>query len=248
MSPRLFVLRFLRRWHARIGLTAALFFLVLALTGLALNHGSDLALDAKYVHVSWLARWYGIKDEPPHRLFRSAHHGLVAAHGRWLLDGRAFGEKLPQPVGLVELHDMVVIAGEASLYVYRSDGKLIDRLERDALPGVPIDAVGSSGRELVLKTAAGTFVSTDALSWQPAPGREIAWSVPNELSASERQAYEKALAPGISVQQLLVDLHSGRFAGRHGPLIVDLLALMLVVLALSGTWLFLVPRRRRERH
>src|SRR6266481_7785435 len=110
MSPRLILLLFLRRWHVRIGLAAVLFFLFLAVTGFVLNHASDLGLDAKYVHASWLARWYGLKPEPPRQAFRSARHALVAANGRWLFDGRLSGEKFPQPVGLVELPGMVVVA------------------------------------------------------------------------------------------------------------------------------------------
>jgi len=248
MSPRLILLRFLRRWHARIGFAAVLFFLILAVTGFVLNHGSDLGLDAKYVHTAWLARWYGLKAEPPRQVFRSEHHDLVAANGRWLFDGRLSGEKFPQPVGLVELTDMVVVASDTALYVYREDGELIDRLERGALPGVPVHAIGSSARKLVLRTASGTFAGADALSWQPVPRQRVVWSTPAELSAAERQAYEEALEPGISVQQLLLDLHSGRFAGRYGPLVVDLLAVLLAVLSLSGAWLFLKPRHRRERH
>src|SRR5712692_3085953 len=65
MSPRLWLLRFLRRWHARIGFAAVLFFLILAVTGFVLNHASGLRLDAKYLHAAWLARWYGLKIEPP---------------------------------------------------------------------------------------------------------------------------------------------------------------------------------------
>src|SRR5438445_184683 len=49
MSPRLLLLRLLRRWHARIGFAAMLFFLILAVTGLALNHGPDLGLDGRFV-------------------------------------------------------------------------------------------------------------------------------------------------------------------------------------------------------
>lgn len=244
MSPRLILLRFLRRWHARIGFAAVLFFLILAVTGFVLNHGSDLGLDAKYVHAVWLARWYGLKTEPPHQAFRSAHHNLVAANGRWLFDGRTSGEKLPQPVGLVELPDMVAVASDAALYVYGKNGEQIDRLERSALPGVPVHAIGTSARKLALRTASGTFASVNALSWQPASRQKIVWSAPAELSSAERQTYEEALAPGISVQQLLLDLHSGRLAGRYGPLAVDLLAVLLAALSLSGAWLFLKPRHR----
>ena len=244
MSPRLLLLRLLRRWHARIGFAAMLFFLVLAATGLALNHGPDLSLDGRFVHAEWLARWYGIKSEPPRQVFRSGRHVLIAANGRWLLDGKISGEKSPQPVGLVELADIFVVASEATLYVYRENGELIERLGPGALPGSPVRAIGSGAGGIVLRTPSGIFASADALSWRPAPQQSVSWSAPVELSVSERRAYEEALAPGISVQQLLLDLHSGRFAGRYGPLVVDLLALLLAILSLTGAWLFLVPRMR----
>jgi hypothetical protein len=246
MSPRLFLLRLLRRWHARIGFAAMLFFLILALTGLVLNHAQGLGLDGRYVHTGWLARWYGIQTEPPRHAFRSRHHVLIAANGRWLLDGKASGQSLPQPLGLIELADIFVVASEAALYVFREDGELIEKLEPGALPGVPVRAIGSSARGIVLRTASGIFTSADALSWRPLTQRSVLWSAPAELSAARRQAYEEALMPGVSVQQLLLDLHSGRFAGRYGPVFVDLLALLLAVVSLTGAWLFLVPRLHRH--
>ena len=248
MSPRHLLLRLLRRWHARIGFAAMLFFLILAATGLALNHGPDLGFDGRFVHAEWLARWYGIKSELPRHAFRSGRHVLIAANGRWLLDGKTSGEKLPQPVGLVELADIFVVASDAALYVYRENGELVEKLGPGALPGSPVRAIGSSARRIHLRTASGIFASADALSWRPGSERRVSWSVPAELSISEQRACEEALAPGISVEQLLLDLHSGRFAGRYGPLVVDLLALLLAILSLSGAWLFLVPRMHRGRH
>src|SRR3981189_1264921 len=106
MSPSLLLLRLLRRWQPSIGFTAMLFFLILAVTGLALNHGQALELDARAVNAGWWARWYGIKTEPPRHAFRSEHHVLIAANGRWLLDGRASGQTLPEPLGLIELADL----------------------------------------------------------------------------------------------------------------------------------------------
>lgn len=196
MSPKLLLLLFLRRWHARIGFTAVVFFLLLAVTGFILNHGADLGLDARTVHASWLVRWYGLAPELPREVFRSGRHDLVAANGRWLLDGRATGEKLPRPLGLVELPDMVIVAASASLYLYGNDGALIDRLEGNALPGAPVEAIGSDADRLLLRTSLGTFQSRDVLSWRPASRDAISWSVPEELSAAERERYAQLLKPG----------------------------------------------------
>jgi PepSY-associated transmembrane protein len=248
MSPRLYLLLFLRRWHARIGLSGIAFFLFLAVSGVILNHATGLGLDARYVHVAGLARWYGIADELPRHAFRSGGHDLIAANGRWMLDGRVSGEKLPQPVGMVELPDMVVVASSASLYLYGKDGALIDRLEKNALPAVPVQAIGAGEGRLVMRTSSGTFQSGDALSWKSAQRHDVAWSSPVDLSPIEREKYAALLRPGLSVERLLLDLHSGRFAGRYGPLVMDLVAIFLGVLSLSGAWLFLKRKHRRERH
>jgi hypothetical protein len=232
----------------RIGLAAVVFFVFLAVTGVVLNHAAGLGLDNRYAHAAWLARWYGISAEAPRHAFRSGRHDLIAANGRWLLDGHLSGEKLPQPLGLVELPEMVVVASSTSLYLYGKDGALIDHLERSALPAVPVQAIGAGERRLVLKTASGSFQSRDALSWQPAARDGVAWSRPADLSAAERDRYAQLLEPGISAQRLLLDLHSGRFAGRYGPLAMDLIAVLLAVLSLSGVWLFFKRKHRRERH
>jgi hypothetical protein len=247
MSPRVLLLLFVRRWHTRIGLAAVVFFLFLAVTGVVLNHGAELGLDNRYVHASWLARWYGIAAERP-EVFRSGEHDLIAANGRWVLDGRVTGDKFPRPVGLVELADMVVVASSTSLYLYGKDGALVDRLERSALPGIPVQAIGAGANQLMLRTASGTFESRDALSWQRGAHAAIAWSSPADLSAAEGERYARMLEPGVSVERLLLDLHSGRFAGRYGPLVVDLLAVFLGILSLSGAWLFFKRKHRRERH
>jgi len=248
MSPRVLLLLFLRRWHVRIGLGAVVFFLFLAVTGVVLNHATGLGLDNRYVHAGWLARWYGISAEAPRQAFRSGRHDLIAANGRWMLDGRLSGEKLPQPLGLVELPDIVVVASSNSLYLYGKDGALIDRLERSALPAVPVQAIGADEQQLVLKTASGSFQSSDALSWRSAPRDGIAWSRPADLSAADRDRYAQLLEPGISMERILLDLHSGRFAGRYGPLVMDLVAVFLGVLSLSGAWLYFKRKHRRERH
>jgi hypothetical protein len=248
VSPRLLLLLFLRRWHARIGLAAVVFFLFLAVTGVVLNHATGLGLDAKYIHAGWLARWYGLAPEAPRHAFRSGGHDLIAANGRWVLDGRISGERLPQPVGLVELPEMTIVASSASLYIYGKDGALIERVEGSALPGAPVRAIGTGAQQIVIRTGSGIFESADALSWWQAPHHAIAWSAPAELSPTERERYTRLLEPGISLQRLLQDAHSGRIAGRYGPLAVDLLAVFLAVLSLSGAWLFTKRRHRRERH
>jgi hypothetical protein len=47
------------RWHRRVGVTSAVFVIILAVTGLILNH--NIMLDLHNVHITnpWLLEWYG---------------------------------------------------------------------------------------------------------------------------------------------------------------------------------------------
>lgn len=68
-----------------------------------------------------------------------------------------------------------------------------------------------------------------------------------QLTQADSRRLRDILIPGITVQQVLLDLHSGRFLGTYGEWFVDLMAAMLAALSLIGGWLFLMPRHRRER-
>ena len=59
-KPRIKQLRSLYLWHRYIGLAAALFVIVLTVTGLLLNHTEELGLDSSSVQSDTLLDWYGI--------------------------------------------------------------------------------------------------------------------------------------------------------------------------------------------
>lgn len=75
------------RWHRRIGIISAVFFLILAITGLILNHNVGLNLNKTYLSSEWLHNWYGLPVPE-----EGGFEGLTA--DRVLLDihtGRFFG-------------------------------------------------------------------------------------------------------------------------------------------------------------
>ena len=99
MSLKTKMIRFIRHWHARIGVLAALFFLFLAISGVALNHTDALNLDKQAVSTNWLMRWYGLKATMPNTgyLFKDGY--FAAAEGRWVMD-----DKTLQPVSYTHLY------------------------------------------------------------------------------------------------------------------------------------------------
>lgn len=246
MSRLTRAIRFVRHWHARAGVLAALFFLLLALTGLALNHTAAFQLDQKRVDAGWLMRWYGMKSATPAQgyLFESGY--FVGDGERWVMDGRELPGVAGAAVGAVEIAGIRYIATEASLQLYQTDGRLIDKLTGSALPALPINKVGKRDETLVLDTAQGNFSSADGLTWEAATSEGVVWAHPQMLSAKVFSDAAAHFAPSLPLERVLLDVHSGRIFGRFGPFAMDLTALVLMALALSGIWIYL--RSIRKRH
>jgi hypothetical protein len=231
-------LRTLRRWHRRIGVTAALFVLLLALSGVVLNHPGIGGLDKRKVHSPLLARWYGFELQAPRSVYAAGGHRLAWGNGCWLLDGRRVAEDAPAPVGMVQFDGHVYVATADGLFEFGPDYALIEKMSAAALPTLPIQAVGTNGERLVLRGVQASFATSDGLRWQPAGAAHAAWSTPQPITAAAGVELAGHLVPGISLQRLLADMHSGRILGARGPLIVDALALGLAFLAFTGIWLF----------
>jgi len=88
-----------RSWHRRIGVIAAGFVLIIATTGLLLNHTEDLGLDERYLQSSWLLSWYGIEESAAVQVYQLGDL-WVAYYGEMLF---ANGE---QRVHCSELRDV----------------------------------------------------------------------------------------------------------------------------------------------
>jgi uncharacterized iron-regulated membrane protein len=94
MSHLTRAIRFVRHWHARAGVLAALFFLFLAATGVALNVADALQLARKQVGAGWLMHWYGVKSEAPAQGYLFEQGYFVGNREHWVMDGH---DLLPSP-------------------------------------------------------------------------------------------------------------------------------------------------------
>jgi uncharacterized iron-regulated membrane protein len=238
----------LRRLHGRIGAFAAIFFLFLVVSGLALNHSDALKLDQQAIGTTWLLAWYGIERKPPMLGYRLGDGYFVSEGDGWLLNGRRLPGAHGNPVGAVTKDDIYFIATPGSLHLYRGDGQLVDRLDARALPGVPIERIGIAAGRVVLQTPVGQFASADAIQWQRVTGTGVAGSTQGPLPPQVREEAARLLAPTLPLQRVLLDLHSGRIFGRYGPLLVDLLAVALGLLAASGLWMHWRAAHRKAQH
>ena len=208
-----------RRVHRWIGTVLVAFVLVLATTGIALNHTNALGLDSKYI--SW----------------------------PWLLD--AYGMKAPSPyVGMVSMQSLVVVGDGQRVHVLLASGELVESIDlSETLPG-DIERIGGAGDRAVLESGDVLYRSDPDVAmfepWADGNASEVSWSSEIDSATAGLEALQTAWrGEGLTLERVLLDLHSGRIFATAGVLVMDIVAIGMIFLALSGLVLS-VRRGRRE--
>jgi len=249
-------LRSLFLWHRYLGLTAAALVMVLALTGLALNHSPALGLDRQPVRSPWLLAWYGMAPPEEITAFRAGRLWLAELDGRLYVDhGRLEAVRDGEEGGLRLLgavegpRGLVVAATARRLLLLTPEGELVEGLDEASLPG-PVRRLGVDGAgRVVLETPAGSFrADEELLNWEPvgepADGATaVRWAEPRRLPPPLRRELLARWVPELTLERVLLDLHSGRILGAHGELVMDAAAVLLLLLALTGLGHWLLRRR-----
>ena len=239
------LLRSLYIWHRYIGLSAALFVVILSVTGLALNHTESLGMDSTHVQSEVLLNWYGIHAPDELSSYSADSVSFTEISNHVFRNSDLLHDITPPLVGAIAYQDFIVIASQNQLTLLSQDGQLIEHLS--SAGGVPagMKAIGTTvDGAIAIKAAHGYYLTDESfLEWSEADAVEATWSVkvdtPPALTRALQTAYR---GNGLPLERVMLDLHSGRILGNVGVLLVDAAAILFLLLAFSGIWLW--SRRR----
>jgi len=231
--------RNLHHWHRQLGLLAALFAIILTFTGILLNHTTELALDQRYVADNWLTAGYGLQAPQP-VTYQTEEHWITQVGKRLYLDSREVATGSTPLLGAVNYQGMETILTEEALWLFDGLGELIERLElATALPLTPKGLGISQKGALAILTDQGWQSTGEALFPWSVTKQSVNMAIPGELPQAIQQQINRAYkGKGATYERLLLDLHTGRIWGPYGVYLMDLVALILAGLAITGviTW------------
>lgn len=219
---------FLHRWHRRLGLVAALIVLLVSITGVLLNHTGELALAKHYPQQAlWL--WpYPQQQNSGYVL----HDAVLYSSGEQVyLNQQVLDGCKPPLLGVVEkASDLWVLCSGQLLFLQQAN--LVENIDSSLL-AQSLSAIALVDDEVFLSSG-GQWLRLDENTLSLIPTQVI----PERVFSTEilPAAYQQNRV--ISWQKVLQDLHSGRFFGHWGIYVVDAAALILVLLALSGFWIW----------
>ncbi len=232
--------RFFWRWHRRLGLIALLLVVILAVTGVMLNHTDTLKLSHTPLRNTLLLTLYGVKpptvtsfklgdtwysDTGSHQLYRNGKQSIYCNNTL---------------VGAAQLADLHVIGCSNELLLLTNTGDVVERIGSTYGIPSPITHLGQCQHTLCINTPNGIYhIDLQQLAWQATNDTAAQWSTPatapDALLTTLRNDY---LGSDLNWERVILDLHSGRLFGTVGVLAMDAAAVLLVLLGISGLWLW----------
>jgi len=237
----------IRRLHRSFGAFAAIFVLFMVLSGLAINHSNGLGLDQRKLSQSFVLGWYGLGKLSSIQSYAVGDDWLSFAGSQLYLNDKTVAT-IPDGVGAVSNGDLIIAAGSDELLLLDHDGNLVERLPWAPISEAPIEAIGLHENKIVSVKTADQIWLTDAdlINWQRAEELTAIplWSTTEPAPVNLQQSITRLYrGEGLSLERVLLDLHSGRIFGSIGVLVYDLLALTIGFLSISGLVLWFRSRR-----
>ena len=228
-------------WHRYLGITVSLFVIILSATGLFLNFSDSLRLNKTHISTAWLLNHYNIgnfnvssfKTNDP---LVSQASNFVYLNGHYALN---LNESL---VGAVNLNKYILLATQTSLVVIDRKGQIVDEISK--FTGLPENPLGISitddGHPVIRGINTYWKGSNELSAWQPLSGPHPKWVTPTETPDNINTLIQNhARSNEINYERVLLDLHSGRLLGSWGQNIMSLSAVLLLVLAITGIFIWL---------
>jgi len=216
-------LKILARWHRRIALLVCIWLVVLAASGLLINHAHDWGFDRSPLAAPMQRLLYGIEHKGDDLCSRAAALGPDCA-------GIFAGLTLPSGE---------LLLGGNALFLVDDRGALVEKLPTAQLGLGELEAGLVDGPDLYLRDAQQVVrTDTELLDWQALDAAAAA-----ELEGRSWQLRDRS-GEVMSWERFLLDLHAARFLGPMAKAFTDLMGGLILLLAFSGLWLWWLRRRR----
>ncbi|GAA6172670.1 hypothetical protein NBRC116592_23400 [Colwellia sp. KU-HH00111] len=250
------LIRHLREWHRKLGIIAAFFIIFLSISGVALNHTTTLSLAHLGIKSTWLLDHYGIAAPEDIRFYPLNENTIQITNNHLWLNEKLLLETSDVIIAAsyITLTDapssrLILVASRDYLYLFNLKGELIDQID-DTL-GLPqsINALSVQGQQVIIRTPTGNYqTTTDFFEWQPVSFvAEPSWIAPSQVStAAIAKASLAYRAQFLSLERIILDAHSGRILGLFGVLLMDAVAILLILLSVSGVYMWIRHSRARR--
>ena len=230
-----------QKWHKKIGVYIALFVILLSVSGIVLNHSEKFKLNTTYIKMDWLLDLYQIKPASEPVGYLLFNNWIIQVGERVYFNENEIINDANKLIGVVNVNDINVIAYDGKLILLTNEGDILESL--GGAEGVPagMKAIGHDDQNnIIIQSAHGYYrVNVDILKWDEYDFLEATWSTTAEITKSiKADILEQYRGTGLTIERVLLDLHSGRIVGGWGIYLIDIIAVLFIIIVITGIWMW----------
>ena len=238
-------LKSINQVHKFTGIAVCVFLINLSITGIFLNHTEELVLDEKYTASPLILGLYNISIPSQEESFLVDNHFVSRFGNQVFLDNQPVFKSEVPIIGVVISNQMLVLAFKNELVLLTEEGELIEKLTGSTGVPVNIQKLGALNNLLFLKTSNQVWESNDeGQEWRVSDSNFNEWSNEVVMPDEKTQQVESYfLGKGVSLEQFFLDLHNGNIIKGFGKWLLDIIAIFLLLISISGIWIWLRKKR-----
>ena len=239
-------------WHRRLGLAGLLLVFILSITGIMLNHTEAFKLDETNIKSDFLLDWYNINPQGTPTTFKINEVWISQWNQQIFFNGKTFFTHTETLQGIAIVDDIIAIALQHHILLADTDGEVIELFSLNTISA--IKKIGLINNKIaLLNEEEQLYLSNSQLSsWKLSSNTSNPiWSQSTNLNETQTNQLKTAFrGDGLNLEKIILDLHSGRiFNDRWGLYVMDTAAILMMLLGISGTWVWwsrkLKTRRKR---
>ena len=229
--------------HRYIGLGICIFLVHLAITGIFLNHSIGLRLDKTFITWPWLLNQYNLSVPEPANIFTIGKNNFSTIDGEVFFNDKPIFLAEEDLLGVSQNQDTFILASSSTITVISKEGYIINK--ENVLP-FTVKNIGINADEVVINDSEDKIWSSESINgvWELTQNRAVQWSMEGSITPMNHEKIRKYfVGDGISLEQVILDFHSGAIFQKAGKLFFDIISILLIILSFTGIWLWTIKRK-----
>ena len=229
--------------HRYVGLGICIFLVHLAITGIFLNHSIGLRLDKTFITWPWLLNQYNLTVPEPANIFTIGKNNFSTIDGEVFFNDKPIFLAEEDLLGVSQNQDTFILASSSTITMISNDGYIINK--ENVLP-FTVKNIGIFGDEIVINDSEDKIWSSESINgvWELTENRAVQWSMEGSITPINHEKIRKYfVGDGVSLEQVILDFHSGAIFQKGGKLFFDIISILLIILSFTGIWLWTVKRK-----
>ena len=229
--------------HRYVGLGICIFLVHLAITGIFLNHSIGLRLDKTFITWPWLLNQYNLTVPEPANIFTIGKNNFSTIDGEVFFNDKPIFLAEEDLLGVSQNQDTFILASSSTITMISNDGYIINK--ENVLP-FTVKNIGIFGDEIVINDSEDKIWSSESINgvWELTQNRAVQWSMEGSITPINHEKIRKYfVGDGVSLEQVILDFHSGAIFQKAGKLFFDIISILLIILSFTGIWLWTIKRK-----